>query len=216
MILSPSILAADLGHLADEIAAVERGGAGEIHVDVMDGQFVPNLTLGPAVVKAVRRASSLPVDVHLMVERGERYIDAFVDAGASSVSVHVEAVPHLQRAVAQIGERGAEAGVVLNPSTPLSALEEILPEVDRVLLMTVNPGFSGQVFLPSSLDKIRRLRETITARGLEVRVQIDGGVTGDNVRTIADAGAEIIVAGVAAFGDGDPEGAARRLVEACR
>lgn len=216
MILSPSILAADLGHLADEIAAVERGGAGEIHVDVMDGQFVPNLTLGPAVVKAVRRASSLPVDVHLMVERGERYIDAFVDAGASSVSVHVEAVPHLQRAVAQIGERGAEAGVVLNPSTPLSALEEILPEVDRVLLMTVNPGFSGQVFLPSSLDKIRRLRETITARGLEARVQIDGGVTGDNVRTIADAGAEIIVAGVAAFGDGDPEGAARRLVEACR
>jgi ribulose-phosphate 3-epimerase len=216
VILSPSILAADLGHLADEIAAVERGGAGEIHVDVMDGQFVPNLTLGPAVVKAVRRASSLPVDVHLMVERGERYIDTFVDAGASSVSVHVEAVPHLQRAVAQIGERGAEAGVVLNPSTPLSALEEILPEVDRVLLMTVNPGFSGQVFLPSSLDKIRRLRETITARGLKARVQIDGGVTGDNVRTIADAGAEIIVAGVAAFGDGDPEVAARRLVEACR
>ena len=216
MILSPSILAADLGHLADEIAAVERGGAGEIHVDVMDGQFVPNLTLGPAVVKAVRRASSLPVDVHLMVERGERYIDTFVDAGASSVSVHVEAVPHLQRAVAQIGERGAEAGVVLNPSTPLSALEEILPEVDRVLLMTVNPGFSGQVFLPSSLDKIRRLRETIAARGLRARIQIDGGVTAENLRTIVDAGAEIIVAGAAAFSGGDPEQASRRLVEACR
>jgi ribulose-phosphate 3-epimerase len=216
VILSPSILAADLGHLADEIAAVERGGAGEIHVDVMDGQFVPNLTLGPAVVKAVRRASRLPVDVHLMVERGERYIDTFVDAGARSVSLHVEAVPHLQRAVAHIGERGAEAGVVLNPSTPLSALEEILPEVDRVLLMTVNPGFSGQVFLPSSLEKIRRLRQTIAARGLKARVQIDGGVTRENIRTIADAGAEIIVAGVAAFADGAPEVAARRLIEACR
>jgi len=216
VILSPSILAADLGHLAEEIAAVERGGAGEIHVDVMDGQFVPNLTLGPAVVKAVRRASTLPVDVHLMVERGERYIDAFVDAGASSVSLHVEAVPHLQRAVAHIAERGAEAGVVLNPSTPLSALEEILPEVDRVLLMTVNPGFSGQVFLPSSLDKIRRLHETIAARGLKARIQIDGGVTADNVRTIAEAGAEIIVAGVAAFGGANPEAASRGLVEACR
>ena len=216
MILSPSILAADLGHLADEIAAVERGGAGEIHVDVMDGQFVPNLTLGPAVVKAVRRVSRLPIDVHLMVERGERYIDTFVDAGARSLSLHVEAVPHLQRAVAHIAERGAEAGVALNPSTPLSALEEILPEVDRVLLMTVNPGFSGQVFLPSSLDKIRRLHETITARGLEALIQIDGGVTGENVRTIADAGAEIIVAGVASFGGGNPEVASRGLIEACR
>ncbi len=216
MILSPSILAADLGHLAEEIAAVERGGAGEIHIDVMDGQFVPNLTLGPAVVKAVRRASRLPVDVHLMVERGDRHIDAFVDAGARSVSLHVEAVPHLQRAVAHIAERGAEAGVALNPSTPLSALEEILPEVDRVLVMTVNPGFSGQVFLPSSRDKIRRLRETIAARGLKARIQIDGGVTAENVRSIADAGAEIIVAGVASFGGGNPELAARGLIEACR
>ena len=216
MILAPSILAADLGHLAEEIAAVERGGAGAVHVDVMDGQFVPNLTLGPAVVKAVRRVTRLPVDVHLMVERADRYIDTFVDAGASSLSLHVEAVPHLQRAMAQIAERGAEAGVALNPSTPLSALEEILPEVDRVLLMTVNPGFSGQVFLPSSLDKIRRLRETIAARGLKARIQIDGGVTGENVRTIVDAGAEIVVAGVAAFADGDPEVASRGLIEACR
>lgn len=216
MILSPSILAADLGHLAEEIAAVERGGAGEIHVDVMDGQFVPNLTLGPAVVKAVRRATALPIDVHLMVERGDRYIDPFVDAGARSLSLHVETVPHLQRAVAHITDRGAEAGVALNPSTPLSALEEILPEVGRVLLMTVNPGFSGQVFLPSSLDKIRRLRETIAARGLKARIQIDGGVTGENVRTITDAGAEIIVAGVGAFGGGNPEAASRALIEACR
>lgn len=216
MILAPSILAADFGHLADEVAAVERGGAGAVHVDVMDGQFVPNLTLGPAVLKAVRRVTSLPLDVHLMVERAERYIDTFVDAGASSLSVHVEAVPHLQRAMAQIAERGVEAGVALNPSTPLSALEEILPEVDRVLLMTVNPGFSGQVFLPSSLDKIRRLHETIAARGLKARIQIDGGVTAENVRTIVDAGAEIVVAGAAAFADGDPEVASRGLIEACR
>jgi ribulose-phosphate 3-epimerase len=216
VILAPSILAADLGRLAEEVAAVERGGAGAIHVDVMDGQFVPNLTLGPAVVKAVRRATRLPVDVHLMVERGDRYIDAFVDAGASSLSLHVEAVPHLQRAMAHVAERGAKAGVALNPSTPLSALEEILPEVDRVLLMTVNPGFSGQAFLPPSLDKIRRLHETIAARGLGARIQIDGGVTAENVRTIVGAGAEIIVAGFAAFRDGDPEAASRGLIEACR
>ncbi len=216
MILAPSILAADLGRLAEEVAAVERGGAGAIHVDVMDGQFVPNLTLGPAVVKAVRRATRLPVDVHLMVERGDRYIDTFVEAGASSLSLHVEAVPHLQRAMARIAERGVEAGVALNPSTPLCALEEILPEVDRVLLMTVNPGFSGQTFLPPSLDKIRRLHKTLGARGLKARIQIDGGVTAENVRTIVDAGAEIIVAGSAAFSKGDPEAASRRLVEACR
>jgi len=216
VILAPSILAADFGHLADEVAAVERGGAEAVHVDVMDGQFVPNLTLGPAVLKAVRRVTPLPLDVHLMVERAERYIDTFVDAGASSLSLHVEAVPHLQRAMAQIAERGVEAGVALNPSTPLSALEEILPEVDRVLLMTVNPGFSGQVFLPSSLDKIRRLHETIAARGLKARIQIDGGVTAENVRTIVDAGAEIVVAGAAAFADGDPEVASRGLIEACR
>jgi ribulose-phosphate 3-epimerase len=215
VILAPSILAADLGHLAEEVAAVERGGAGEIHVDVMDGQFVPNLTLGPAVVKAVRRATRLPVGAHLMVERGERYIDAFIDAGVSSLSLHVEAVPHLQRAMAQIRERGAEAGVALNPASPLSLLEEILPEVDRVLLMTVNPGFSFQEFLPSSLDKIRRLRDIIEARGLETRIQIDGGVTLENVGRIVEAGATIIVAGAASFADGNPEVAARRLIEAC-
>jgi ribulose-phosphate 3-epimerase len=215
VILAPSILAADLGHLAEEVAAAERGGAGEIHVDVMDGQFVPNLTLGPAVVKAVRRATRLPVGAHLMVERGERYVDAFVDAGVSSLSLHVEAVPHLQRAMAHIRERGAEAGVAVNPSTPLSLLEEILPEVDRVLLMTVNPGFSFQEFLPSSLDKIRRLREIIEARGLKTRIQIDGGVNLDNVRRIVEAGATIIVAGAATFSDGDTEAATRRLIETC-
>ena len=215
MILAPSILAADLARLGEEVAAVERGGAGVVHVDVMDGHFVPNLTLGPGVVKAVRRVTRLPIDVHLMVERAERHLDAFVDAGASWVSVHVEAVPHLQRAVAQLSARGVEAGVVLNPSTPLSALEEILPEVDYVLLMSVNPGFSGQVFIPSTLDKIRRLRKIIRERGLRARIEVDGGVTAENIRSVVEAGAEIIVAGVASFSAGDPETSARRLIEAC-
>ncbi len=215
MILAPSILAADLARLGEEVAAVERGGAAVVHVDVMDGRFVPNLTLGPAVVKAVRRVTQLPIDVHLMVERPERHLDAFVDAGASWVSVHVEAVPHLQRAVAQLSARGVEAGVVLNPSTPLSALEEILPEVDYVLLMSVNPGFSGQVFIPSTLDKIRRLRKIIRERGLRARIEVDGGVTAENIRSVVGAGAEIVVAGVASFAAGDPETSARGLIEAC-
>ena len=215
MILAPSILAADLARLGEEIAAVERGGAGVVHVDIMDGQFVPNLTLGPAVVKAVRRVTQLPIDVHLMVERAERHLDAFVDAGASWVSVHVEAVLHLQRAVAQLSTRGVEAGVVLNPSTPLSAIEEILPEVDYVLLMSVNPGFSGQAFIPSTLDKLRRLREIIRDRGLQTRIEVDGGVSRENIRSVVEAGAEIVVAGSASFAAGDPETAARGLIEAC-
>ena len=216
MILAPSILASDLGHLADQIAAVERGGAGAIHVDVMDGRFVPNISLGPVVVEACRRATSLPVDAHLMVERAEHYLDAFVDAGASSVSVHVEALPHLQRALDHLRKRGARAGVALNPSTPIAALEEILPEVDFVLVLSVNPGFSFQTFLPSSLDKIRRLGEAIRARGLATRIQVDGGVHAGNIRSVVLAGAEIVVAGAAAFGDGDPETAVRGLLEAAR
>jgi ribulose-phosphate 3-epimerase len=214
MILAPSILAADLGRLADEIAAAERGGAGLVHVDVMDGHFVPNLTFGPAVVKAVRRITRLPIDAHLMVENGERLIDPFIDAGADWVSLHVEAVPHLERAVSHIASRGAKVGVALNPSTPLVSLEEILPELDYVLLMTVNPGYSGQKFLPSVLDKIRRLRETIHARGLRARIEVDGGIEADNVGTVVEAGAELVVAGAAVFHGGQPEVAARRLIEA--
>lgn len=214
MILAPSILSADLARLGEELSAVERGGAGVVHVDVMDGHFVPNLTLGPAVVKAVRRVTELPIDVHLMVERADRHLDAFVDAGASWVSVHVEAVPHLQRAVSHLRERGVKPGVVLNPSTPLSALEEILPEVDYVLLMSVNPGFSGQKFIPSSLDKIRRLRDTIRERSLETRIEVDGGVHSGNIREVVQAGAQIVVAGTASFAAGDPETAARGLIEA--
>lgn len=214
MILAPSILAADLGHLADQIAAVERGGAGMIHVDVMDGRFVPNISLGPVVVEACRRATRLPVDVHLMIESAERYLDAFADAGASSISVHVEALPHLQRAIDHLRERGVRPGVVLNPSTPIGALEEILPEVDFVLVMSVNPGFAGQSFLPASLDKIRRLRQAVRSRGLEVSIEVDGGVHAGNLRTVVEAGAEIVVVGAAAFTAGDPERSVRALVEA--
>ena len=216
MILAPSILASDLGRLADQIAAVERGGAGVIHVDVMDGRFVPNITLGPAVVEACRRATRLPVDVHLMIESAERYLDAFVDAGASSVSVHVEALPHLQRALDHLRKRGAGAGVALNPSTPLGALDEILPETDFVLVMSVNPGFAGQTLLPGSIDKMRRLHQAIRARGLSARIQVDGGIHAGNIRTVVEAGVEIVVVGAAAFGDGDPEAAVRGLLEAAR
>jgi ribulose-phosphate 3-epimerase len=214
MILAPSILASDLGHLADQLGAVERGGAGLVHVDVMDGRFVPNISLGPVVVEACRRATSLPVDVHLMIESAERYLDAFVDAGASSISVHVEALPHLQRAIDHLRKRGVRGGVALNPSTPLGALEEILPEVDFVLVMSVNPGFAGQKLLPSSLDKLRRLREAIRARGLSARIQVDGGVHLGNIRAVVESGAEIVVAGAAAFAGGDPEAAVRSLVAA--
>jgi ribulose-phosphate 3-epimerase len=216
VILAPSILASDLGHLADQIAAVERGGAGLVHVDVMDGRFVPNISLGPVVVEACRRATRLPIDVHLMIESAERTLDAFADAGASSISVHVEALPHLQRAIDHLRQRGVKAGVALNPSTPLGALEEILPEVDFVLVMSVNPGFAGQKLLPSSLDKVRRLRGAIRARGLSARVQVDGGVHAGNIRSVVESGAEILVVGAAAFAGGDPEAAVRSLVEAAR
>jgi ribulose-phosphate 3-epimerase len=216
MILAPSILSADFARLGEDSAAAERGGAGAIHVDVMDGHFVPNLTLGPPVVKAIRRTTALPLDVHLMIENADRYLDAFVDAGASWISLHAEALPHLQRAVAHLKGRGVQAGVAINPATPLIALEEILPDLDYVLVMSVNPGFSGQKFLPGSLDKVRRLRGQIADRGLRVRIEVDGGVDLTNVRALADAGADILVAGQAAFGGGDTERDVRRLLDAAR
>jgi ribulose-phosphate 3-epimerase len=216
VILAPSVLAADLSRLADQLQAAERGGATLIHVDVMDGRFVPNISLGPIIVEAIRRCTQLPIDVHLMVEGGDRWLDAFVDAGASSVSVHVEAVPHLQRAVAHLRGRGVRPGVALNPSTPIASLEEILPDLDFVLVMSVNPGFSFQKFLPPALDKIRRLRRVLDERGLPGRIQVDGGIHAGNIASIVGAGAEIIVAGAAAFADGDPEASCRRLLEAAR
>ena len=203
MILAPSILAADLGHLADEIAAVERGGAGIIHVDVMDGRFVPNITIGPAVVAAIRKAATLPLDVHLMIMEPERYVDDFAKAGADIITVHAEATPHLQRVVARIRELGKKAGVALNPSTSLSAVEWVLTDVDMVLLMSVNPGFGGQAFLPSTLGKIELLRSQLTRAGLDVDIQVDGGLKADNVGEVAAAGANVIVSGSGIFGTPD-------------
>jgi ribulose-phosphate 3-epimerase len=204
MILAPSLLSADFGRLAEQIGQVQRGGAGLIHVDVMDGHFVPNITLGPPVVKAIRKHTALPLDCHLMIENADRWVDAFADAGADWISVHVEALPHLQRTVAHLRQRGVKAGVALNPSTPLSALEEILPELDYVLVMSVNPGFGGQSFIPSSLDKVRRLKAQIQARGLATRIEVDGGVDASNVAALVGAGAEILVAGNAVYGQPDP------------
>ena len=216
MILAPSVLAADFGHLAEEIARAEEGGALLIHLDVMDGHFVPNLTMGPAVVKAARRATRLPLDVHLMIEHADLYVDAFADAGADWVSLHVEALPHLERTVAHVRERGLKAGVALNPATPLGSVEEIAPELDYVVVMSVNPGFGGQKFLPSSLDKVRRMRDLLRRRGLATQIEVDGGVDESNVKALVVAGAEVLVAGTSVFGKGDAAAAARRLLEAGR
>jgi len=216
MILAPSILAADFGHLAEEVARAARGGAGLIHVDVMDGLFVPNITMGPLVVRAVRQATTLPIDVHLMIENADRHVDAFVDAGANWISLHVEAMPHLERTVAHLESRGVRPGVALNPATPITSLEEILPELGYVLVMSVNPGFGGQAFLPATLDKVRRLKRVLQERGLHAQIEVDGGVDASNARPLVEAGADVLVAGSAVFGKGDAEGAARRLIEAVR
>lgn len=212
--IAPSILSADFARLAEEIAAVERGGAGLLHVDVMDGHFVPNITVGLPVVRSIVRTTKLPVDAHLMISEPGRYAEQFVEAGARMVSVHVEIDPHLNRTLVGIREKGAMAGVAINPATPLVALEEALPFADFVLLMSVNPGFGGQKFIPSSLDKLRRLRQMIDSRGLPVRIEIDGGIDRTNIGGIAAAGAELIVSGSAVFGEPDPEEAVRHLLEA--
>jgi ribulose-phosphate 3-epimerase len=214
MILAPSILSSNYARLGEEVAAAARGGATLVHVDVMDGHFVPNITLGPPIVASLHKATPLPLDVHLMIENADRYLQAFVDAGAAWVSLHQEAMPHLQRQVAFLRERGVRAGVALNPATPLATLDEILPELDYVLVMSVNPGFGGQKFIPAALDKIRRLRRLIQDRGLKAQIEVDGGVDVGNIRSLVEAGAEVLVAGSAVFGHGDPESAARRLLEA--
>ena len=209
--IAPSILSADFGRLAEEVQAVERAGADWIHVDVMDGRFVPNITIGPVVVAAVRKATKLPIDVHLMIVEPERYVDDFAHAGADILSVHVETSNHLARTLQHIRSLGKKAGVVLNPHTPPDSVEYVLERADLILVMSVNPGFGGQSFIDTSLDKISRLRSMIDARGLKVHIEVDGGIGLSNVANVVRHGAEWIVAGSAVFGKGDPEGATREL-----
>ena len=202
-LIAPSILSADFSKLGDEIRAVEAAGADWIHIDVMDGHFVPNITIGPLIVEAARRVTALPLDVHLMIENPERYIKDFQDAGASLISVQAETCVHLHRTVQMIKEIGLRAGVVLNPSTPLSAIEWVLKYVDIVMIMSVNPGFGGQDFIPNSLDKIRDLRGMIQNNGLSTLIEIDGGVNEKTIKNISDAGVDVFVAGSAIFGSPD-------------
>jgi ribulose-phosphate 3-epimerase len=211
-VLAPSILSADFARLGAEIKAVEAGGAALIHLDVMDGRFVPNLTIGPAVTAAVRKVTQLPLDCHLMVEEPARHVEAFVAAGADMVSIHVEAERHLHRTVQRIKELGAKAGVVLNPATPLSAAHDILPFADYVLLMSVNPGFGGQTLIRPVLHKVRELREWIDGRGLDTRIEIDGGVNLENLDEVAQSGVDMIVAGSAVFHADDVRATAETFV----
>ncbi len=203
MYLAPSILSADFSRLGEEIRAVDQAGADIIHVDVMDGRFVPNITIGPLVVKAARAVTGKIIDVHLMISDADRYVDAFAAAGADWITVHVEACMHLQRTIARIRELGKRPGVVLNPATSLSTLDYILEEVDLVMLMSVNPGFGGQSFIPSTLTKIKQLRQRIAERKLQVDIEVDGGISAETIGSIAAAGANIFVAGSAVYGSDD-------------
>ena len=206
-LIAPSILSADFGRLAEEVAACEHAGADLIHVDVMDGRFVPNITIGPLVVAAVRRATKLPLDVHLMIEDPDRYVDEFARAGADLIAVHAEACRHLHRVLQQIRHAGKRPAVVLNPASPLALIEHVLGEVDMVLLMSVNPGFGGQAFIPSVLPKIRALRDRLDAEGLaRVDIEVDGGIKVDNVHLVTEAGANVIVSGSGVFSGGDYAG----------
>ncbi|OGP61575.1 MAG: ribulose-phosphate 3-epimerase [Deltaproteobacteria bacterium RBG_13_49_15] len=211
--IAPSILSADFAKLGDEVRAVENAGADWIHADVMDGHFVPNITMGPVIIEAVKRNSSLPVDVHLMIENPERYIPDFANAGADFISIQVEACTHLNRTVHLIRESGARAGVVLNPATPITAVEWVLEDVDFVLIMSVNPGFGGQTFIPNSLNRIRELRRLILGKGLSTRIEVDGGIKESNIGAVSEAGADIFVAGSAIFGARDYAATIRRLKE---
>jgi ribulose-phosphate 3-epimerase len=198
--IAPSILSADFGRLSDQIAEAVGGGADYIHVDVMDGRFVPNITIGPPVVACIRAHASVPLDVHLMIESPDRYIPEFVQAGANIITVHVEACTHLHRVVESIKEQGAMAGVSLNPATPLTAIDEILPYVDLVLVMSVNPGFGGQKFIENSVDKIARLRQGLDQQSLTAELEVDGGISAENAPRVVRAGARVLVAGAAIFG----------------
>jgi ribulose-phosphate 3-epimerase len=209
--IAPSILSADFSNLERDVRKVEEGGADLLHLDVMDGHFVPNITFGPLVVRAVRSVTTLPLDVHLMIQDPDRYIDAFVDAGAASVAVHVEVLPHLHRTIQLIKKRGAMAGVAINPSTPVVSLEEVAGDLDYVLVMSVNPGFGGQTFIPRSESKVRAIRELLDRQGSGAPIAVDGGVDQSNAARIVAAGAGILVAGHSVFGQPDPARALREL-----
>jgi ribulose-phosphate 3-epimerase len=212
--LAPSILSADFAHLAEQVARAQEGGASVIHVDIMDGHFVPNLTIGPPVVKSLRKVTKLPLDCHLMIDNPDEFIPIFAEAGADWISIHQEATVHLNRSLQHIRDHGVRAGVVINPATPVGTLSEVLEMVDYVLVMSVNPGFGGQKFLPNSLHKMRHLAEIRAQRGLNYRIEVDGGVALDTVAEVVRAGAEILVAGNAVFGKGDPKTNAEQLLKA--
>ncbi len=209
--VAPSILAADFARLADAVAAVEAGGADLLHVDVMDGHFVPNITIGPPVVAAIKRATSLPLHVHLMIEEPDRYLEAFIDAGASLITVHPEVLPHLHRTLTHIRTLGALPGAALNPLTLVSTLGDVLDDLDHILIMSVDPGFGGQAFIPHSFAKIREARALAASAGGRVAIAVDGGVDTGNARSLVEAGASILIAGAAIFGTADPASAVRRL-----
>ncbi len=214
--IAPSILSADFSRLGEEIAAVERAGADWIHIDVMDGRFVPNITIGPAVVGHLRKCTKLPFDVHLMIEEPERYIGAFAAAGSDFLTIHAEASRHLHRTLSQIREKGISPGVSINPATPLALVEEILPDVDLLLIMTVNPGFGGQKFIKSMIPKIRKAREMIDRIAPRIILEVDGGITPENIGQVSAAGAGVFVAGAAVFGGSDYGEKIRLLKEATR
>ncbi|HEV8151189.1 MAG TPA: ribulose-phosphate 3-epimerase [Gemmatimonadales bacterium] len=213
--IAPSVLSADLGRLREQLAEVERGGADWIHVDVMDGRFVPNLTFGAPLIRSLRGLTRLPLDVHLMVLEPEHYIDEFADAGAAHFTFHPEATIHVQRQLARVHERGMQVGLALNPAAPLAWLEEVLDELDLVLLMTVNPGFGGQHYIEAATEKIRRVRRLLDARHSGAALGVDGGITVDTIRRAWEAGADTFVAGTAVFGEPDPAAAIGQLKQAC-
>ena len=213
VLIAPSLLASDFASLATEIAAVERGGADLLHVDVMDGHFVPNLTMGPPVVKSIKRVARVPLDVHLMIEDPDRYVEAFVEAGASMISVHAEVLYHMHRTLHFVKSLGVKAGMAINPATPVDVLEEVAGDVDHVLVMTVNPGFGGQTFIPRSESKVRAVRQLLDRAGNKAPIEVDGGIDSSNAGRIVAAGASILVAGSAIFGSGDAERATRQLRE---